>query len=441
MQCASDFDCGWHASCGAENICTVFPLGTNPLVDGLMGITAFTIAGISLAAGVGGGGLFVPLLMGILSFDTAIATALSQSMLIGGAMAAFAYNLTHKHPRVPQRPLVDYELACLLGPALMAGAQIGSVIHAAAPPAILLFVLILVLLDAAKKGLQNAWKIRAAEKEKAAQTAQADDVGKPLASSQESGDESSSAMTESDLEEAQYRIRDAQMKLFFVWVFCVIVTLTKGLAFDICAPGWWGCVAITALGLGSFSIYYAGQLSEREPVDDHSLDFRELAFTLVKWSLIAGAIAALCGIGGGMIMGPILVGLKVPPPVSAATTATTLLVLSSTTALVYICRGIAPRDYSIYLCTVTVCGAFSGKVLIGRWVRRTGKESVIVWCLAGITVASVLLMGTLGSLRVYQRGWDSVHVGDICHPAGIPAPGNLLEGPNATNYSAFALDA
>mmetsp|Transcript_114154 Transcript_114154/g.347232 ORF Transcript_114154/g.347232 Transcript_114154/m.347232 type:complete len:143 (-) Transcript_114154:57-485(-) len=141
-----------------------------------------------------------------------------------------------------------------------------------------------------------------------------------------------------------------------------------------------------------------------------------------------------------MVMGPILVGLKVPPPVSSATTATTLLVLSSSISLVYICRGFAPRHYSIYLSVITTFGALTGKVLIGRWVRRTGKESALVWALAGITIVSTLLMGSLGLVRAYENGAQAFQFGDLCHPEDVhrasDATSPILESMNMTNQTA-----
>lgn len=413
-----DSDCGWHAHCNLNCECEVYELFTHPVADVLMGVMSFLIAGISLAAGVGGGGMFVPLLMMFLSFNAKIATALSQCMLLGGATAAFIYNLDHSHPKVPGRPLVDFQLACLLGASLMAGSQIGSVIHAVAPPAVLLLLLCVVLLDAARKGVNNALKIREKEKDQASH--------KPLATKEiavapnpadetsgSSSDESTSSSF-GDEDEVSERISGAKCKLFFLWLFCVAVVLSRNLIFHVCALQWWLLVVAAALLLGGFGIHYALQISKEVPVDENCLDFRQLALPLVKWSLIAGVLAAMCGIGGGMVMGPILVDLKVPPPVSSATTATTLLVLSSSVALVYICRGVAPKDYSIYLSILTTAGALSGKVLIGRWVKRTGKESVLVWALAGITVASTILMGTLGIMRVYQNGWASFQLGSLC---------------------------
>jgi uncharacterized membrane protein YfcA len=386
-------------------------LGANLLLDACIGLLSFVIAGISLAAGVGGGGLFVPLIMMALNFDIRIASALSQSMLVGGALAAFGYNLMHTHPSAPGRPLVDFELACLCGPALMAGAQIGSVVHATLPTSFLVVLLVVVLADAAKKGWSNAVKI--SEKEKAAAQEASGSAEKAMLEASKPADNDSDASSVSE-DEAISRIRDAQIKLFCIWIFNVILNIAKGLLLPVCNPLWWFLVLGAAVVLGGFSYYYASALSKQEPMDEHSTDFRELAFTLVKWSMVAGVVAAICGIGGGMIMGPILVGLKVPPPVSSATTATTLLVLSSSIAVVYVCRQYAPLDYSLYLCAMTTSGALTGKVVIGRWVKRTGKQSVIVWCLVGITVASVGIMGGLGLYRTVMNRDKAFQFTNFC---------------------------
>merc|ERR1712032_1093544 len=234
-----------------------------------------------------------------------------------------------------------------------------------------------------------------------------------VAGSGTSSDEESRS-TSSDDEEVASRISDAKMKLIFVWIVVLGLNYSKGVLVDLCSPPWWGLVLGSTVLLGGFAVWYATTLSRRECADDHCLDFSELAFPLVRWSVLAGMLAAMCGIGGGMVMGPILVGLKVPPPVASATTATTLLILSSSMTLVYACRGFAPRDYSIFLPIVTCFGALAGKVSVGRFVRATGKESLIVWMLIGITVLSTIIMGALGSFRAYENGRKAFEFGNLC---------------------------
>jgi len=398
-QCSKDADCAWHAECD-ESKCEVVPLGNAVGPDALMCCLAFVIAGFSLAAGVGGGGLYVPLLMFVLSFDTRVATALSQAMLFGGAAAAFVYNCQSAHPAKPERPLINYELALLMAPALMGGAQIGSVVHALCPPVLTLALLLVVLSDAGRKAVKSAIGMSAKEAKQEAK--------------QEDSTPAELVEPDHNAELVCSRSKDSRMKLGLIWGLVIALVATKGLLFEMCSPVWWMLSVGTAGLLSGLAWNFATILSEQDPVDEHDIDFRENAFPLVKMSLLAGAVAAMCGIGGGMIMGPILVELKVPPPVSAATTATTLVVLSTSTLLIYICRGIAPANYSMFLSIFTLCGAATGKAIVGWWIRKTGKYSLIVWVLAGVTILSMVLMATQGAILATHDFSDFVSFRNFC---------------------------
>jgi len=456
--------------------CVATALGLHPVTDAFIGVLAFLIAAFSLAAGVGGGGLYVPLILALLPFDARVATALSQAMLSGGALAALAYNVQQGNPKRPSRPLIDYELALLMGPALMAGAQVGSLIHDTAPNAFLLFLLCAVLSDSARKSVTSAQRISAAEAS-APQSAPQPEVqlaSKPQEEQAADSDEepdfdaaqaqkrirttqgdravplstdprlekrkTSEALTPSGLsfmargsfvnpgrwfsfhndaargdpeeERAQANTNSAKLQLVLVWVLIMTIVISKK-NLPLCSPAWWAVTAFAVASLATYAYVFAKRLG-RQVSDNDSLNYAELAIPLVIRSLFAGTLAAMCGIGGGMVMGPVLVQLKVPPPVSAATTATTLLVLSSSTAVVFLLNDVMPHDYAPYLCCCTATGAMTGKVLIGRWVRRTGRQSVIVWCLAVITVSSTLLMGGLGIFRVWTKGAETLQVRSFC---------------------------
>jgi len=398
--CSKDTECSWHAQCSKNTKrCEVVPLGQMLGADVTMCLLAFVIAGFSLAAGVGGGGLYVPLLMFILSFDTRVGTALSQAMLFGGAFAALLYNVHMKNPARPERPLINFELALLMAPALMGGAQVGSVIHAVAPPMLTLVLLMCVLADAARKGIRSAINMKAKEDKK---------------TDSENAQPVESSGPDQNSEKVLARSNSARNRLVLVWILCIALVATKGLLFEICSPAWWILTIATAAVLCGLSWAFAGTLSEQEAVDADDIDFSEKAFPLAKISILAGTIAALCGIGGGMVMGPILVELNIPPPVSTATTATTLVVLSTSTLLIYIIRGAAPLEYSICLSVFTFMGAAVGKVLVGWWVQKTGKQSVIVWTLAGVTVCSMLLMGLEGALTFSRDPAAALAFRDFC---------------------------
>merc|ERR1719329_1766954 len=284
--------CAWNSVCVAGE-CVAAPLFANIGADVIAAVLAFFIAGFSLAAGVGGGGLFVPLLMAVLSFTPTVATATSQAMLAGGSLAALFYNLRQSHPDFKDRPLIDFELALIMAPALMSGAQLGSIIHDLAPSAILVIALVLVLMDSSLKSVRSARRLAARE----AATAEAvasphatedprepervmsiivDDQrlqvvagGPPSPSPQRSFSDSlrnwfsDNEVSGEESERVWKRIRSAQFKLVFVWLFCMAVVAVKGLFLSLCSLEWWAVTLGACAFMFLFGLRFALQLKWR----------------------------------------------------------------------------------------------------------------------------------------------------------------------------------
>lgn len=54
------------------------------------------------------------------------ATALSQAVIGGGALAGVAVTLHKRHPYDPTRPLIDFDLALMLLPVILLGVSVGA---------------------------------------------------------------------------------------------------------------------------------------------------------------------------------------------------------------------------------------------------------------------------------------------------------------------------
>lgn len=54
------------------------------------------------------------------------ATALSQAVIGGGALAGVAVTLHKKHPYDPTKPLIDFDLALMLLPVILLGVSVGA---------------------------------------------------------------------------------------------------------------------------------------------------------------------------------------------------------------------------------------------------------------------------------------------------------------------------
>lgn len=80
---------------------------------------------VAAAGGIGGGGLFVPVLIAVGKFKTSRAVALSNVMILGGGLANFVYNVRRRRSK-QDRPIIDWDLILMMEPMTVLGAVFGS---------------------------------------------------------------------------------------------------------------------------------------------------------------------------------------------------------------------------------------------------------------------------------------------------------------------------
>lgn len=466
-------------SCFQDEQCEMFPMricdskswkckhkplfGTAAGADVAAAIVFFLISGLALSAGIGGGGLYVPLLMVMLGFPVHEATAVSQACLAGGASSALIYNLRQRHPQ-GHKPMIDYDLVLIMGPNLLLGAMVGSVMNFSLPSWLILILLISILVHSAYKTFKKA--VQTLRKERHGQVAgqRGEDrlsknpierclrlfgLGKrydefensskttpsTLGRTVDTGDVKldldlgggsgtlSKAMDATDATpsdttsvsttvamQPQYP-RGKLAGFLLMWSIVVVSILLRGGRASpgmvaMCSETYWIIGLTTAIILVLLSVSSScraavAAVQDSVQPEDGSLQWTTKTSVYVSiWSLLAGFLAALCGIGGGMIMGPKLLELGCLPQVQSATTATTLFVMSTSTAIAFWVQGTATVDYSLWLGFATALGAVVGKALVGWLVKRLQRPSVIMFLLAGIIALSVVVMSITGLIDV-----------------------------------------
>ena len=98
------------------------------------------------AAGIGGGGLNVPLLILVMGFVMEEAVPLSHVAVFGNSIAQNLVNLRRRHPLAPYRPMVDFDIPLLLLPAQLAGNSVGVLVGAIFPATVMVILACLLLL-------------------------------------------------------------------------------------------------------------------------------------------------------------------------------------------------------------------------------------------------------------------------------------------------------
>lgn len=113
------------------------------------------------------------------------------------------------------------------------------------------------------------------------------------------------------------------------------------------------------------------------------------------FTFVAGIVAGLIGIGGGMVLGPLMLVMGINPRVSTATTATMILLTSSSVAIMFVMSGLVPWEYALYFFCICLMGAFIGKKYIDAYVKKTGMASILVGALA-----TIIALATIGCLII-----------------------------------------
>ena len=107
-------------------------------------ISIFIAAGMSNASGLGGGLLFIPVLLLIMNFYPHEAIPISKIVIFAGALTSFIQNTKVKRPGRNAKAL-NYNLVIVNAPNLLIGTVLGVTLNKILPNALILFLLCLLL--------------------------------------------------------------------------------------------------------------------------------------------------------------------------------------------------------------------------------------------------------------------------------------------------------
>jgi len=87
--------------------------------------------------------------------------------------------------------------------------------------------------------------------------------------------------------------------------------------------------------------------------------------------------------------------MGIHPRVSSATTATMIVLTSSSVAILFVTSGLVPWEYAVTFFCTCFAGAIVGKTKIDRYVKRTGKASLLIFLLA-----TIIALATVGCIYI-----------------------------------------
>ncbi|KAI3447519.1 hypothetical protein Pfo_004184 [Paulownia fortunei] len=356
--------------------------------------------------GVGGGGIFVPMLTLIVGFDTKSAAAISKCMIMGASASSVWYNLRVPHP-CREVPIIDYDLALLFQPILMLGITFGVALSVVFPFWLITVLIIILFLGTSSRSFAKAikmWKdeniLKKAMDEK--QTI-ADSHGQHLLI-----DTEYEALVPKEEKTTLQIMRDnLNMKRFLVlllvWIyFLILQNETKA-----CSTLYWVLnllqfpVALAVFGYECVKLYKESKKRRMsgnpELICEAAIEWSatNLAFCALC-AVLGGTVGGLLGSGGGFILGPLLLEIGVIPQVASATATFVMMFSSSLSVVEFYLLKRFPMPYALYLMVVAILAGFWGQFFVRKLVTFLKRASIIVFILSAVIFASAVIMGVVG---------------------------------------------
>ncbi|XP_041024959.1 sulfite exporter TauE/SafE family protein 4-like isoform X2 [Juglans microcarpa x Juglans regia] len=194
--------------------------------------------------------------------------------------------------------------------------------------------------------------------------------------------------------------------LLLVWVFFLVLQIIKN-DVEACSAWYWVLfclqfpIALVVFGYESVKLYIEHKkrvrMGNTESICEASIGWTatHIAFCSLC-GILGGIVGGLLGSGGGFILGPLLLEIGVIPQVASATATFVMTFSSSLSVVEFYLLNRFPIPYALYLTSVSILAGFWGQFLVRKLITFLGRASIIVFILSGVIFLSALTMGVVG---------------------------------------------
>ncbi|KAJ1704488.1 hypothetical protein LUZ63_004267 [Rhynchospora breviuscula] len=388
-------------------------------------LIGFFGAAFGSVGGVGGGGIYVPMLTLIVGFDAKSSTAISKCMIMGAAASTVYYNLKLRHPTL-DTPIIDYDLALLIQPMLMLGISIGVIFNVIFPDWLVTVLLIVLFIGTSTKAFLKGvetWKKETILLKESAKRAESkgDDVEYRALPSEpgESASNNAKELLDPEVPILENVCWKEFGLLMFVWLAFLVLQVTKNYT-STCSTWDWVLNLLqipVSLGVSGYEAVslYQGRRTISSKAEGTNWKVHQLVLYCMM-GVVAGIVGGLLGLGGGFIMGPLFLELGIPPQVSSATATFAMTFSSSMSVVEYYLLKRFPIPYAVYFIAVATIAAWAGQHVVRKLIHYMGRASLIIFILAFTIFVSAISLGGVGISNMVVKIQNHEYMGfeDLC---------------------------
>ncbi|KAL1289388.1 hypothetical protein HN51_057656 [Arachis hypogaea] len=389
----------------------------------LAGVLCFIASSISSAGGIGGGGLFIPILTIVAGLDLKTASSLSAFMVTGGSIANVMCNLCRKSTKLGKKSLIDYDIALLSEPCMLLGVSVGVICNLVFPEWLITALFAVFLAWCTSKTCNCAmrfWRNESEEMRKKFGLAEKLEKGQPgneIGTTEENKENEGSKSIEEPLlvPEVNSNERLPWLKLgvlFLVWFSFFSVYLLRGnkygqsiIPMEPCGLEYWILSSVQvplAVVFTAWIVFGKERLQDQQECPDLTKNSASHKLVFPLMAFLAGLLGGVFGIGGGMLISPFLLQVGVAPEVTAATCSFMVFFSSVMSALQYLLLGMEHIEIALILATISFIASLLGLLVVQKAIQKYGRTSLIVFSVGIVMSLSAVLMTSFGAIEVWK---------------------------------------
>ena len=437
LPCRVDDDCYESTFACDAGKCVLKPLKETFNTLTIFGpISGILVCAVAVVAGVGGGGILVPLYVAFLGVPMGVAVGLSQATIVGQSAFNVLLQLQRFHPQHqppnPTRPNINFEYLALMLPISLVGTLIGSIGNKVSPDWARV-VLLFLLLTYVVYRLANRIKEQRAK-----------DQGPKLLEKPKEEEESDDDVTESDQASIQQSKKQPTEIVAHVgkpqypsgWLLLIIVVFflqlgssilkgTKANLVECNSAGFWGIIAAAIVynTLITYGVRRHLKNLRRQvllgELDESTVPFKWNKKTTILFpalSVAAGGAASMLGIGGGLVLNFLLLEAGLIPEQASATSGMATFLVALESATNFWLQGELRYDYGLMMFSAGILSTVIGQFVFVKEIKKRGWTFLIIAALAAIMVGSMIALTIFGIWDTYTilHHDGSIGFGSIC---------------------------
>ena len=448
--CISDSDCisllnqkyfCQNSTCTHDSI---FPTS----IDELLGLLAIVL--ISMVAnlgGIGGGEVIVSVYIYFFEYSIREAIPLSKVTILAGSLVNFLVNYDRRHDLNKNSFLIDYKLVSLVIPSMLAGTTIGVAFTKSFPSAIILMLVVALVINFTIKMTIKARQLQTLENlthknadcnseirsfkndlfllfdkikrpfikpkffENSQPTISSPEIFVQKDFFDEIKDEEAKFIQRRNKKTFSELIQKDLTSVFIIFSSLLTILISTFVRTrhtqnsSTCSSS-----ALLIFLSAQYVCFLLARIAYRQNIEIlHNLTIGTIEGNkqFFRWiilnSYLAGILAGTLGMGGGIIINPMLINLGISPEISTAASNVVVFFTSlSTSSQFFMLGGISLSNVFLVL-ILSGFGAFLAAVYLDEIIRAYKRPSILVWILAIMLMISSVTIPVVGKIRMSEE--------------------------------------